>query len=462
LTPDASPRHKFGAVLQRLRDEAGLSQSALGQLVHYSGDMIGAVEKAERWPTPKLTAALDQALDSDGTLTRLLPAVEAQRAAEQENKTRDVANGSPVGPATILLSIQMDGSPGYVPSDRRELLRNAGITLGGLTFDTNAALSSTPAAKLEDLRHLKAALDDAHRFLDADVVAHFRRLLDAAISKDGNNGPRDTLPVVFGILSAIETSARDVKPSIRRQLLRVGAECAELAGWLFRDLSSPTTADYWRDRAIEWAQESGDQAMQGYVLLKKAQAAYDERDALRMLTLAQAVQEGPWLLPHRVRAEAAQQEARGEAMLGGAPEQIERKLDEARQLLAKDDPDEEREGGDLARHYGPVLLAVQTAICHKEAGRPAAAVRLYEQQLSEGTFSRRDHGYFSALMADALALSGEPDEAARVGLQALAVASTTGSARTLRELHQLVNDLGPWTRRQPVAELREAVLAVAS
>ncbi len=50
-------------------------------------------------------------------------------------------------------------------------------------------------------------------------------------------------------------------------------------------------AGYWRDRAIEWAQEAGDSVMQGYVLLKKSQAAWDDRDALGMRTLAQAVQE---------------------------------------------------------------------------------------------------------------------------------------------------------------------------
>lgn len=86
LTPHISARHYFGAELQRLRDEAGLSQNQLGQLVHYSGDMIAAVEKAQRWPQPHLTTALDAALDSEGLLARLLPLVQAQRAAEQRDE----------------------------------------------------------------------------------------------------------------------------------------------------------------------------------------------------------------------------------------------------------------------------------------------------------------------------------------------------------------------------------------
>jgi hypothetical protein len=43
---------------------------------------------------------------------------------------------------------------------------------------------------------------------------------------------------------------------------------------------------------MEWAQEAGDTAMQGYVLLKKSQMAYDERDALRVSTLAEAARSG--------------------------------------------------------------------------------------------------------------------------------------------------------------------------
>ena len=56
--------------------------------------------------------------------------------------------------------------------------------------------------------------------------------------------------------------------------------------------------------------------MQGYILLKKSQAAWDERDGLRMLTLGQAAHDGPWQLPPLVQAEVAQQEARGLAMTG--------------------------------------------------------------------------------------------------------------------------------------------------
>lgn len=81
LTPHSSPRDYFGAELRRLRNEAELSLDELGQKVHYSGAQIAAVEKAQRWPKPELAKALDNALATDGTFTRLLPLVESQRAS---------------------------------------------------------------------------------------------------------------------------------------------------------------------------------------------------------------------------------------------------------------------------------------------------------------------------------------------------------------------------------------------
>lgn len=53
--------------------------------------------------------------------------------------------------------------------------------------------------------------------------------------------------------------------------------------------------------------------------------AYDDRDALRVLTLAQAAQYGPWRLSNQVRVEVTQQEARGVAMLGEPLSVVEQK-----------------------------------------------------------------------------------------------------------------------------------------
>jgi Helix-turn-helix domain len=332
------------------------------------------------------------------------------------------------------------------PLDRRAFLRS-GI-----------AAAALPTLGLDELHHVAKALGSASRYLDSAVVDYFRQQLAACAADDGALGPKKTLPAVLAVIQAVEQHARDVQPAVRRELLAVGAQGAEFAGWLFRDARDPIQASYWRDRAIEWAQEAGDTAMQGYVLLKKAQAAYDDRDALRMLTLAQAVQDGPWDLPTKVRAEAAQQEARGHAMLGADSGLIEHKLTDAHQLLSDAEHDAATDDRPLGVHYNATLLTMQTAICYCEAGQPRRAVELYDTWLSAQTFSRRDYGYFRALMASSLALAGEPDTAATTGLEALSVAQETASQRTTQELTSVVDVLRPWANRPVVRELREAVL----
>jgi len=104
-------------------------------------------------------------------------------------------------------------------------------------------------------------------------------------------------------------------------------------------------------------------------------------------------------------------------------------------------------------------LALRTAACYTEAGKPKRAAELFDEILSTGTLSHRDFGFFSARRATALALSGEPDEAAAVGLASLQVAQETHSERTVYLLGEVVRTLEPWSSRPGPRTLKEAVLA---
>ncbi|MCA1673756.1 MAG: hypothetical protein LC799_16660, partial [Actinobacteria bacterium] len=226
----------------------------------------------------------------------------------------------------------------------------------------------------------------------------------------------------------------------------------------YRDIHDPAAAGYWYDRATEWAQEAGDTGMQGYVLLRRSQMARDECDALRVWTLAEAAQRGPWQLPTKVRAEVTQQEAMGLAMLGEPMDAIERKLDDARALLAALTPDDEHPDL-LGAYFTESTLLLRSASCYTEAGQPARAAALFDEVITSGVLSRRDEGYFRARRAAALALSGEPDEAATVGLESVQVAQAINSERSIRVLKKVVHTLTPWSRRPAVRALREGLTA---
>lgn len=319
------------------------------------------------------------------------------------------------------------------------------------------AVSSLPSLGLQDLRHIVAALDDARKYADTAVVQHFRDQLVSCALDDGNRGPRGTLPRVLGLLAAVEAMYEHAKADVRARLLALGALGAEFAGWLYRDVGMLEVSDQWRDRAVERAREAGNRTLEAYALLRKSQGCWDTRDAHRMGELAREAQSCGRSVPRHMKAEAVQQEARSLAMLGEPAAVVDGKLDEAYALVAEAEPSDW--GGLTDAGYSELTLGLQTAICLTEAGRPALAAQIYRDRLSEGSLSYRDTGYFSALMATSLALSGEPAEAAAVGLSALQIAEDTSSARTLRELLRLSQSLAPWASHASVRTFDSALRA---
>lgn len=380
-------------------------------------------------------------------------------------KLPDEADGnpSPSGgtPRTLMLPVLLHGRWVLLPVDTGAA-RAGG--LDGLLDELTAGRQvvpgqgapALPASDPEELEHVAAALDDARRYLDGSVIGYFRNQLDRSKAEDGNLGPTRALPLVLGILGAISQHVREVKPDVRCALLSLGADGAEFAGWLYRDLQDPSSATYWYDRAMEWAQEAGDTAMQGYVLLKKSQMAYDLRDAHRVVTFAGAAQSGPWQFTRTVRAEATQQQAFGLAMTGESLSKVEQKMDKARELLSSSSPDDEP-AGPAGAYFTSSTLLLRQATCYTEAGKPARAAALFADVIASGTLSRRDAGFFRARRAAALALSGEPDEAAAVGLEAIQAARETSSERTVRLLADVAGTLAPWHSRPGPRALKQAL-----
>lgn len=75
LDPGASPLDYYGYELRRHREAAGLPQKQLGDIVNYTGSLVGLVETARRVPTVEFSERVDAALGTDGALSRLLELV---------------------------------------------------------------------------------------------------------------------------------------------------------------------------------------------------------------------------------------------------------------------------------------------------------------------------------------------------------------------------------------------------
>ncbi|MEU3984634.1 helix-turn-helix transcriptional regulator [Streptomyces sp. NPDC026672] len=75
LDPGASPLDYYGSELRRLRERAGLTQRQLGDMVAYTGSLVGQIETARKLPTAEFSERADTALETGGSLSRLVDLV---------------------------------------------------------------------------------------------------------------------------------------------------------------------------------------------------------------------------------------------------------------------------------------------------------------------------------------------------------------------------------------------------
>ncbi|MFD4376572.1 helix-turn-helix domain-containing protein [Streptomyces sp. NPDC058486] len=72
LDPSASPLDYYGSELRRLRENSGLSQADLGDIVFCTGSLVGQIENARKVPTREFSERIDAALMTDGFFSRLV------------------------------------------------------------------------------------------------------------------------------------------------------------------------------------------------------------------------------------------------------------------------------------------------------------------------------------------------------------------------------------------------------
>ncbi|RMB87373.1 helix-turn-helix transcriptional regulator [Streptomyces shenzhenensis] len=72
LDPGASPLDFYGFELRRHREVAGLTQRQLGDILNYTGSLVGQIETARKLPTQEFSERADIALGTGGLLSRLV------------------------------------------------------------------------------------------------------------------------------------------------------------------------------------------------------------------------------------------------------------------------------------------------------------------------------------------------------------------------------------------------------
>ncbi|MFJ8158352.1 multiprotein-bridging factor 1 family protein [Streptomyces sp. NPDC094468] len=168
----------FGAELRRLRGQ--LSLRALAQRASCSKSLINDLEHGRRPPTPRIAGALDKALRADGTLVALAEA-ERKRASER---------AAPAAPDNAVDGLLRNWDWNIVL--RRDLLRGAGAAAATLT--TGLGMPTASDADSDDLLRVHMDLRAVHGRLDnlrgaeavyRQAVEHHHQILAWHATADG-------------------------------------------------------------------------------------------------------------------------------------------------------------------------------------------------------------------------------------------------------------------------------------
>ncbi|MFE3505398.1 helix-turn-helix transcriptional regulator [Kitasatospora sp. NPDC059160] len=334
-----------------------------------------------------------------------------------------------------------DGRIVFVSLPRRPLLR-AGTAVLGVTPSERSAAPGPWAVP-------PALSTEIH------PVENMRLLRRSLVECDNVLGPREVVATAQEHVHLIQRLRREASGRDRHDLLQVQAEYAEFCSWLYQDSGDHRAAQYWADRAVDWASASGEQELTAYIMARKSQLAGDMQDSIEAIDLAAAAQRLAGA-GTRLNAMGAVYAAHGHALLGDE-RTAQRSFDQALVLLAK--PPEAPLG--RGRWLNEAYVEAQRARSLSCLGRHREAASGFEKAIRALPASyQRDRGVYLARSAIAQFHTDGPERAATTAAAALSIAATTGSARILSELAHLDTLLQGCDGVPEVAHFRQALDSV--
>jgi tetratricopeptide (TPR) repeat protein len=201
---------------------------------------------------------------------------------------------------------------------------------------------------------------------------------------------------------------------------------------------------------------AADRELSTYVMARKSQLAGDMSDPAGAVGLADAAA-GMARRRTRLKATAATYGAHGHALAGQRTACL-RAIDRAREVAGHLDNDPQ---SPWASWLDSSYIEVQRGRCLAVLGDHARAAGVFQQAIRDLPQSfRRDRGVYLAREALAHAGARDPEQAAGVGMQALAIAADTQSGRIIDELARVDSRLAPWAALPAVADFRDALTSV--
>lgn len=305
------------------------------------------------------------------------------------------------------------------------------------------AAASRPGPRQAPEEHVAPELAD---YFASQLASHYQA--------DRYLGPGRLIPVAREQYTLLCDVAASASGTLRAGLWGTAAGFAALLGWLYQDAGSLAESGRWHDVMIERAHRAADDHLIAFSLHCKAMLLADTGDGRGVLDLTGAALRDRSRLAPKVQVLLLQQQAHGHSLTGtpDAARAAFTLLDEAAAITGLAD-DGRPWGGQVST---PGYLDTQRATICTRLGMAAEALALWNSVIP-GVPPGRDLGVFRARQAQALAVAGEPEQAAEAGALAVAFAVPTGSARMRGELAVLREKMAPWRRDRPGRALDAAL-----
>ncbi|MFI1997016.1 helix-turn-helix domain-containing protein [Actinoplanes sp. NPDC020271] len=421
----------FARKLKELREQQGLSLRRLGRMVHCSHGYLWDLETGTKRPSEAIAVLLDSALKADGQLSAMVREVSA------DNNVRPVAIETTTPTGLEFAPNWRHGLNAVVDlwrgdMQRRDLLRGAGFS----------ATAFLPPA----MRWLMSSFDehptgDGDRLVGMPDVETVRRMTSTYRALDNQFGGghiRDSLMrFLDGDVTELVNGRYDAATG--RALLSAVAETTQLAGWASYDAGMHGLAQRYLVQALRLAAAAGDQALGAEILAAMSHQAAYLRASSEAVDLARAAGRAASTAGiAAIQAESAVLEAQGYAV-GGDEAACATALNRAEAIFDTADRSSEPQ---WIGYFDESYLAAKFGHCFTALGRGDIARRFAARSLDmDGRQYARGRQFNLVLLAVAQVQAGEPEEAARVGVEALDAYEGLYSSRSRDYLADLADRL---------------------
>jgi transcriptional regulator with XRE-family HTH domain len=440
----------FGAQVKELRLQRGLSLRRLGKLCHCSHGFLWDLEAGTKRPSAAVAALLDAALGTDGRLSAMVGKLSADSGERLAAIDSD-------GPLSISGPDLADVWQGGVDA-AAELWRADMLTRGPRQDVRFSATAFLPSA----MRWLVSPLDErpvghGERLVGEPDAVRLRELTAAYRCVDNRFGGgyvRDSVVrFLDGEVAPLLAGRFDVATG--RLLLSAAAEATQLAAWASYDVGLHGVAQRYMVQALRLAAGAGDRALGAEILAAMSHQAAYLGASMEAVDLARAAgQAANRAGVAAIEAESAVLEAQGFAV-GGDERSCATALDRAERAL---DTADRTSDPQWIAYFDEAYLSAKFGHCFAALGRGDLARRFAERSLTiDGKQYARGRQFNLTLLGVAHCQAGEPEEAGRIGIQAVEAAGDLDSARARDYLRDLSNRLAKHVGLPVVADFMSKV-----